>query len=51
MKDSEFFYFRQLTKRTDVSKDTVHRDVTRVTEEVLNFLKQRDIFWDQLHHT
>ena len=42
---------RKLTKRTDISDDPVHEDVMRLANEGLLFLKQRDIFWDQLQQT
>ena len=42
---------RKLTKRTDISDDQVHEDVKRLANEGLLFLKQRDIFWDQLQQT
>lgn len=41
---------RQLTKRTDISNDTVHDQVLTEAKDVLVFLKQRDMFWDQLQH-
>lgn len=41
---------RQLTPRTDISKDTVHAQVLNEAQDVLLFLKQRDMFWDQLQH-
>ena len=39
---------RQLTMRTDIPDDKVHMQVLLEAEDVLNFLKQRDLFWDQL---
>ena len=41
---------RQLTKRTDIPDDTVHDDVIAEAQGVLSFLKQRDMFWDQLQY-
>ena len=41
---------RQLTKRTDIADDTVHNDVIAEAQGVLSFLKQRDMFWDQLQY-
>ena len=38
----------QLTKRTDIPDDTVHMQVLMEAETVLMFLRQRDMFWDQL---
>ena len=45
------FICRTFTKRTDVGNDMVYKDVTRLANEGIFFLKQRDIFWDQLHHS
>ena len=45
---SIFFPCRKLTVRTDIKDDKVHRDINKVTGDVLLFLRQRDIFWDQL---
>ena len=39
---------RQLTVRTDIADDKVHMQVLMEAESVLDFLKQRDLFWDQL---
>ena len=39
---------RQLTVRTDIPNDKVHMQVLSEAEDVLDFLKQRDLFWDQL---
>ena len=41
---------RQLTQRTDINEDKVHEQVLMEAESVLMFLKQRDMFWDQLQH-
>ena len=41
---------RQLTQRTDINVDKVHEQVLMEAESVLMFLKQRDMFWDQLQH-
>ena len=40
----------QLTRRTDIADDTVHEDVIAEAQGVLSFLKQRDMFWDQLQY-
>ena len=39
---------RQLTVRTDIADDKVHMQVLMEAESVIDFLKQRDLFWDQL---
>ena len=39
---------RNLSKRTDIPEDRVHMEVLMEAEDVLDFLKQRDMFWDQL---
>jgi hypothetical protein len=49
-KDYLFLLTKQITERTDVSNDRVHKQVLKEAEEVLQFLKQRDMFWDQLQH-
>ena len=49
-KDKKYLHSlqRQLTRRTDIPDDTVHMQVLMEAETVLMFLKQRDMFWDQL---
>ena len=39
---------RNLSKRTDIPEDPIHMQVLMEAEDVLDFLKQRDMFWDQL---
>ena len=39
---------RNLSRRTDIPDDTIHMQVLMEAEDVLDFLKQRDMFWDQL---
>ena len=41
---------RQMTIRTDIPDDTVHMQVLMEAESVLMFLRQRDMFWDQLQN-
>ena len=41
---------RQITPRTDITEDPVHEQVLMEAESVLMFLKQRDMFWDQLQN-
>ena len=39
---------RNLSKRTDIPEDPIHMQVLMEAEDVLDFIKQRDMFWDQL---
>ena len=41
---------KKLTQRTDIPTDNVHDEILEEADNVLTFLKQRDLFWDQLQH-
>jgi hypothetical protein len=39
---------RKITRRNDVQDDPVYDEIMKLSEDVSVFLKQRDIFWDQV---
>jgi uncharacterized protein YlxW (UPF0749 family) len=41
---------KKIQKRTDIDNDEVQKNVSKEAKEVLGFLKEREIFWDQMYH-
>ena len=39
---------RKISRRNDVQDDPVYDEIMKLSEDVSAFLKQRDIFWDQV---